>query len=262
MSARSTKPHEVVERALELSRADGCVVIADEQSTANLRWAGNALTTNGVTRGRTLTVIATVDGKEGTASGVVSRSAVTADELEPLVRAAEAAARGAGPAEDAQPLIADVPASPGFADAPAETSSAVFDDFAPALGEAFARARAGGRELYGFANHELVSSYLGTSTGLRLRHDQPNGIRWLPVRGVADDRKRHANDDRQQAKQEFDAHFSPPRSPEPRADDTRSHAARALIHQHIVCTLTKQDVTRVAECQTVLGSFADAAGTA
>lgn len=32
MSARSSKPHEVVERALELSRADGCVVIADEQS--------------------------------------------------------------------------------------------------------------------------------------------------------------------------------------------------------------------------------------
>lgn len=68
-SIRSTKPHEIVERALELSTADGCVVIADEQSTANLRWAGNALTTNGVTRGRTLTVIATVDGKEGTASG-------------------------------------------------------------------------------------------------------------------------------------------------------------------------------------------------
>ena len=63
----------------------------------------------------------------------------------------------------------------GFTEAPAETSSAVFADFAPALGEAFARARAGGRELYGFANHELVSTYVGTSTGLRLRHDQPNG---------------------------------------------------------------------------------------
>ncbi|MGV9572801.1 hypothetical protein ACWDRX_26325, partial [Streptomyces nigra] len=80
MSAPTNKPHEIVERALELSRADGCVVIADEQSTANLRWAGNALTTNGVTRGRTLTVVATVDGQEGTASGVVSRAAVTADE--------------------------------------------------------------------------------------------------------------------------------------------------------------------------------------
>jgi predicted Zn-dependent protease len=190
MSPRTNKPHEIVERALELSRADGCVVIADEQSTANLRWAGNALTTNGVTRGRTLTVVATVDGREGTASGVVSRAAVTADELEPLVRAAEAAARGAGPAEDAQPLVEGVPASPDFTDAPAETSSTVFADFAPALGESFARARAGGRELYGFANHELVSSYLGTSTGLRLRHDQPNGT--LELNAKSPDRTRSA----------------------------------------------------------------------
>ncbi|MGA5320542.1 metallopeptidase TldD-related protein [Streptomyces seoulensis] len=175
MSARTSKPYEIVEQALALSRADGCVVIADEESSANLRWAGNALTTNGVTRGRTLTVIATVDGQQGTASGVVSRSAVTAAELEPLVRAAEAAARAAGPAEDAQPLVSGVPDSPDFRDAPAETSSAVFADFAPALGEAFARARSGGRELYGFASHETVSTYLGTSTGLRLRHDQPTG---------------------------------------------------------------------------------------
>lgn len=174
----STKPHEIVERALELSRADGCVVIANETSTANLRWAGNALTTNGVTRGRTLTVVATVNGGRGTASGVVSRSAVTAEELEPLVRAAEAAAREAEPAEDAQPLVERDPGaavSPGFTGSPATTSSEVFADFAPALGESFARARAGGRELYGFAHHALVSSYLGTSTGLRLRHDQPTG---------------------------------------------------------------------------------------
>lgn len=110
--SRVSKPYEIVERALELSTTDGLVVIADEQSSANLRWAGNALTTNGVTRGRTLTVIATVDGAQGTASGVVSRSAVTTDDLEPLVRAAEAAARGAGPAEDAQPLVSGVPSSP------------------------------------------------------------------------------------------------------------------------------------------------------
>ncbi|MFH8564177.1 metallopeptidase TldD-related protein [Streptomyces sp. NPDC017988] len=190
MSRSATKPHEIVERALELSSADGCVVIADEESTANLRWAGNALTTNGVTRGRTLTVIATVDGKEGTASGVVSRSAVTANDLEPLVRAAEEAARNAGPAEDAQPLVTGTAASPDFTDTPAETSSAVFADFAPALGEAFARARAGGRELYGFANHEFVSSYLGTSTGLRLRHDQPNGT--LELNAKSPDRTKSA----------------------------------------------------------------------
>ncbi|RLV08145.1 peptidase [Streptomyces griseocarneus] len=191
MSPRSrNKPHEIVERALELSRADGCVVIASEDSTANLRWAGNALTTNGVTRGRSVTVVATVDGAEGTASGVVSRSAVTADELEPLVRAAEAAAREAGPAEDAQPLVAGVPHSPGFTEAPAETSPAVFDAFAPALGEAFARARAEGRELYGFADHRLASYYLGTSAGLRLRHDQPTGT--LELNAKSPDRTRSA----------------------------------------------------------------------
>ncbi|GAA1186971.1 metallopeptidase TldD-related protein [Streptomyces hebeiensis] len=189
-TSRISKPHEIVERALSLSTADGCVVVADEQSSANLRWAGNALTTNGVTRGRTLTVVATVDGARGTASGVVSRAAVTADDLEPLVRAAEEAARAAGPAEDAQPLVSGGPAADGFTDAPAETSSAVFSDFAPALGESFARARSGGRELYGFAHHQLTSTYLGTSTGLRLRHDQPTGT--LELNAKSPDRTRSA----------------------------------------------------------------------
>ncbi|MFH9350138.1 metallopeptidase TldD-related protein [Kitasatospora sp. NPDC017646] len=170
------QPHELVELALGLSRADGCVVIADEESTANLRWAGNALTTNGVTRGRRLTVVATVAGAEGTASGVVSREAVTAEDVEGLVRAAEEAARAAGPAEDAQPLVADRPQSPDFTAPPAETSIEVFDAFGPALGQAFARAAAQGELLYGFARHELTTSYLGSSTGLRLRHDQPTGM--------------------------------------------------------------------------------------
>ncbi|GGO81185.1 TldD/PmbA family protein [Wenjunlia tyrosinilytica] len=186
----TTAPHETVERALKLSRADGCVVIADEDSTANLRWAGNALTTNGVTRGRTLTVISTVDGARGTASGVVSRSAVTADELESLVRASEAAARETGPAEDAQPLVSGVPSSPDFTDAPVETSVEVFGAFAPALGEAFARARGGGRELYGFAEHRFTSTYLGSSTGLRLRHDQPTGS--VELNAKSPDRTRSA----------------------------------------------------------------------
>jgi predicted Zn-dependent protease len=189
-SSAATKPHEIVERALELSRADGCVVIADEGSSANLRWAANSLTTNGVTRDRTLTVIATVDGAQGTASGMVSRSAVTADELEPLVRAAEEAARAAGPAEDAQPLVAGRAASADFTEPPAETTSEVFAAFAPALGEAFATARAGGRELYGFAHHYVTSTYLGTSTGLRLRHDQPSGT--LEVNAKSPDRTRSA----------------------------------------------------------------------
>jgi len=172
-------PQETVERALELSRADGCVVIAEESSSANLRWADNTLTTNGVMRGRQLTVIATVDGATGTAAGVVSRTSVEPEALEALVRAAEAAAAGSGTAEDASPLVSPAElldgVGSGWAEPPAETSIGVFASFAPALGAAFAAARSGGRRLYGFAEHELTSTYLGTSTGLRLRHDQPGG---------------------------------------------------------------------------------------
>ncbi|OEU96847.1 metallopeptidase TldD-related protein [Streptomyces oceani] len=189
-TAGKSTPHVTVERALELSRADGCVVIADEDSTVDLRWAGNALTTNGVARGRTLTVLATIDGRQGTASGVVSRSAVTDAELESLVRSAEEAARAAGPAEDAQPLVDGKPEHPDFRTEPAETSPEVFAEFAPALGESFARARAGGRQLYGFAHHAVRSSYLGSSTGLRLRHDQPTGT--VEVNAKSTDRERSA----------------------------------------------------------------------
>jgi len=171
-----TTPQETVERAVALSKADGCVVLADESSSANLRWAGNTLTTNGVARSRSLTVIATVDGAQGTAAGVVSRSNVSADDVESLVLAAEEAARRNTPAEDAQPLV--TPGSPVFADwdtEPAETSISVFADVASDLGEAFGRARAADRLLYGFATHGVTSTYLATSTGLRLRHDQPVG---------------------------------------------------------------------------------------
>lgn len=185
-----TAPHEIVERALELSRADGTVVIAEETSAVNLRWAGNALTTNGVTRGQRLTVVATVRGAEGTAAGSVSRTGVTDGELESLVRAAEEAARQAPAAEDARPLVADAPTSADFAAPPAETSPDVFDAFAPALGESFARARSAGRELFGYAAHQLVTTYLGTSTGLRLRHDQPSGQVQLNAKSA--DRQRSA----------------------------------------------------------------------
>ena len=51
----------------------------------------------------------------------------------------------------------------------------MFGRFADELGAAFAAAQSTGRKLYGFAEHTVTSSFLGTSAGLRLRHDQPTG---------------------------------------------------------------------------------------
>ncbi len=170
----SLGPQDLVERALELSATDSCVVIAEENSEANLRWARNALTTNGVMRGRQLTVIAMVERAGGCAVGQVSRSNVGLGDLEEVVRAAEAAAREGRPAEDAQPLV-DGGTDEAWPEPPGETSVAVFADVAPALGEAFADARSGRRDLFGFAEHQVETRYLGTSSGTRRRHVQPSG---------------------------------------------------------------------------------------
>ena len=178
MITTDTRVQDVVERALELSTADDCIVLAEESSDANLRWAANTLTTNGVTRGRSLTVIATVGGLEGTATGVITRSNVGLEEVERLVRQAEQAARNGPPADDARPLPtrADAPDNGrGWGDAPAETSIGVFAGMAHTLGEVFSRATGEGRELFGFAEHRLVTTYLGTSAGIRIRHAQPTG---------------------------------------------------------------------------------------
>ena len=57
----------------------------------------------------------------------------------------------------------------------ASTEIGVFSGFAADLGGAFEAAQGGARKLYGYAEHSLNCTFLGTSTGLRLRHDQPSG---------------------------------------------------------------------------------------
>ncbi|HEY0126307.1 MAG TPA: metallopeptidase TldD-related protein [Blastococcus sp.] len=168
------RPQELVERCLAASTADDQVAFVVESSQANLRWAGNSLTTNGSMRSRRVVVISFVDGGAGMAAGTVTRTGTP--DVAGLVAASEQAARDAGPAEDAVPLIGDTPPGSGDWEAPAaETSIEVFADFAPDLGQAFGEARDRGELLYGFAEHGMATTFLGSSTGLRLRHDQPTG---------------------------------------------------------------------------------------
>jgi predicted Zn-dependent protease len=175
-------PQTLIERALAAARPGGqCVVIADESSTANLRWAGNTLTTNGVAATRSLTVIAIDRRRDGTAGvGTVARSGITADQVEELVREAEKAAEQASPAEDAADLVPGGATarsnSPDLWSSPsASTDFGVFRGFAAQLGETLRAAEGAGRKLYGFAEHGVTSTFVGNSAGLRLRYDQPAG---------------------------------------------------------------------------------------
>jgi len=165
---------ELVDRALTASTADQCIAIGRHHTGANLRWANNTLTTNGQMRGVEVTVISFVRQAGGPAAASVSGSASTVEQVIDLAAAADAAARAADPATDAQDLVAG-DASADWDEPPAETDVHVFDAFAPALGEAFGRARAGGRVLYGFVDHGITTTYLASTTGLRLRHVQPTG---------------------------------------------------------------------------------------
>ena len=167
-------PQEVVERALERSRSEGCIVIVEERSTANLRWANNTLTTNGASRQRQVTVVAVHGTPRGTAAGVISRPVADEQGLDQLVEDADAAAAGGEPSEDAGPLGG--PAStPSWDEPPAQTSVADLARLVPSLGQALSDARAAGQLLYGFAEHSQLTTYLGSTTGLRLRHHQPSG---------------------------------------------------------------------------------------
>lgn len=174
MTTNTWTPQSLVEHALATSNADDCVAVVRDSTSANLRWANNTLTTNGVMHGLGVTVISFVRTGDGVASGSMSGSATTQAQVTALVEAADAAARAGSPAEDSQDL-ATGDSSADWDDAPSPTDIHVFDSFAPALGEAFGRAGAEGRVLYGFVSHDHTTTYLGTSTGLRLRHVQPTG---------------------------------------------------------------------------------------
>jgi predicted Zn-dependent protease len=166
---------EIVERALAAATADHTTIIARSSGAANLRFAGNTLTTNGASRDRSITVISVIDGSVG----VRTASAVSdVDALGSLVRQSEAEAREAPAAEDfSEPVAAtqdhdfELPAT--------YRGVEVFETFARALGDAFDDARRDAISLYGFASHDTTTTWLGNSSGTRRRHVQPTGsVEW------------------------------------------------------------------------------------
>jgi predicted Zn-dependent protease len=168
---------ELVERgvaAADAAGADGCIVLVEEGSHADVRFAQNTTTTNGVHRARSVSVVMMAAGSVGASrqTGVVGTAGV-----DDMVAAALADAREAPPAEDAFPLVEQWEGALGrdFGLAPEETDSAVLEGVLSSLSGAFGRARARDAVLAGFAELDVTTLYLGSSTGLRLSHLQPTG---------------------------------------------------------------------------------------
>ncbi|MET0475548.1 MAG: TldD/PmbA family protein [Mycobacterium sp.] len=161
----------VLAEAARRSGADETIVLVSDTATASLRWAGNSMTTNGESLGRDTTVISIVrQGKRAHVGSVVS-SEVDPAAIAGLVAASQEAARSAPEARDDAPMLAGA-GTPDDWDAPVpETGTDVFAEVARSLAGAFR----GSDRLYGFARHEVQTTFLATSSGLRLRYTQPTG---------------------------------------------------------------------------------------
>lgn len=179
----------VTERALASSGADGCVVIVDEEDAAQARWAANAVTTAGLVRDHRITVVAFAEGRQGTATAAVSRHGDPAEGVAGLVADAERAARESPASPDAMPLITPSEAgSEALGDLPEEEGAGWLPAFGDGLAAAFARAREDRHLLFGYAEQVVRTTYLATSTGIRLRHRQREGLIDLTARAAADER--------------------------------------------------------------------------
>ncbi len=161
---------EIVEQALKLSQADDCIVIARDDSRANIRWAANTSTTNGSSHEFYLSVISLKNGKAGVAASTLSSTT----EVGQLIKASEAALRYTTKSQDYQPLLR---ATGRFATLKAESnfSTQQIAKLERPLAAAFAKANKQHVRLFGYAESTNAIYYLGTSTGIRKSGHQLNG---------------------------------------------------------------------------------------
>ena len=161
----------VLDEAAKAGRADETMVLVTDRVGATLRWAGNSMTTNGVSVSRSTTVISIVRQRESAFIGTVVSAEVDPRVIPGLVAASQDAARSAPEAGDAAPLLADA-GVPADWDAPVPgTGAEVFADVASSLSRGFR----GSDRLYGFAHQSVSTTFLASSTGLRRRYTQPAG---------------------------------------------------------------------------------------
>ena len=162
---------QIVELALQAATVDETVVIVTDRAEASLRWAGNSMTTNGVSTTRSTTVISIVRKGNTSHTGSIRTSDVDPVAIGALVAAAEQAAHAAPDARDAAALLSGSGIPDDWNHAVPETGAEVFADVAESLSFGFG----GTDRLYGYAHHLVETTFLATSTGLRRRFTQPTG---------------------------------------------------------------------------------------
>jgi predicted Zn-dependent protease len=177
---------EAVEIALELLGKDGGVVIGGNSASNNLRWANSVLTTNGDSIDQTLAISAFVSAPGGVASGMSSGQIRSREDVEDLVFASQASAKSAGPSVDAMELVTG-PAHSDFHEPATSLDVAEIGHVTSGLSEVFAQSD---MQFFGYAEQSLDTTYVGTSSGTRMRYSERSSRFELCAK--SHDRKRSA----------------------------------------------------------------------
>jgi len=166
---------EVVDIALGAAQRSGkvdeTIVLVTDRAEASLRWAGNSMTTNGVSVRRDTTVISIVRHGDSACVGSLRSGEVDPSIIPGLVSASQEAARTAPPARDSAQLLTGTDVPEDWDDPISGTGAEVFADVAGSLSRGFG----GPDQLYGYARHVMETTFVATSTGVRRRFTQPTG---------------------------------------------------------------------------------------
>jgi len=161
------RPQDLVEAALTATRSPACVVIVEATSAVNLRWANSSLTTNGSAQAMEASIIVIDGPRSVTITGPVQARA----DIAMLVDQADVLLPEAPAADDAVPLVGSGSSDDWDEESPT-TSPQMFTRVIEALSASF---DPGDHLQFGFVSHEVTTTYLGTSMGVRRRHVQATG---------------------------------------------------------------------------------------
>jgi predicted Zn-dependent protease len=162
---------DTIDRVLRLSRADACVVIARRVSGVNVRWAHNTVTTNGDADEAQLSVVSII----GRRVASVTRTYFPAEQLEEIVREAEAACERKPDAPDYLPLVEGNGEPGDWGEPPADSDIHIFDPFVPQLKQLYEDARRADIATFGYSEFQTATTFVATTTGVRKRYTERIG---------------------------------------------------------------------------------------
>ena len=167
-------PWSLVEQALACTHVGAeLIAIADLEQRGNLRWAQNSLTTNGLTRSLSLTLIALVPDTDGTKTAAQTYTNVDTDDLQPMVNnLIERAKHGEVSSVDSGVALAGQHVDAAFAELAPVMDPEVFTPLIQPLAQALNRARAEHLTWSGYAEANTDSTWVGVSSGARRVYHQ------------------------------------------------------------------------------------------